>query len=118
MKERIIGLFKSIVMRLQLILSPIMLWVIKAVSLINAITSIGVIAFLVYALGFPVSFDNAISVPLFSTFNITFLICSLILVKLFLISLSVAFFFIFNTSFLILSGKYILNEGQEIQDTH
>ena len=65
MKERIIGLFKSIVMRLQLILSPIMLWVIKAVSLINAITSIGVIAFLVYALGFPVSFDNAISVPLF-----------------------------------------------------
>ena len=65
MKERIIGLYKSIIMRLQLILSPIISWTISAVSLINAITSVGVIAFLIYALGFPVSFDQTISLPLF-----------------------------------------------------
>lgn len=74
MKERIIGLFKSIVMRLQLILSPIMSWAIRAVSLVNAITSIGVIAFLVYALGFPVSFDDTISLPLF-IFAFYFFLC-------------------------------------------
>ena len=74
MKKRIIGLYKSIIMRLQLILSPIISWTISAVSLINAITSVGVIAFLIYALGFPVSFDKAISLPLF-LFSFYFFLC-------------------------------------------
>ena len=65
MKERIIGLYKSIVMRLQLMLSPVMSWIFNAVSLINALTSVVVIAFLIYALGFLVTFDKAIPQTLF-----------------------------------------------------
>ena len=65
MKERIIGLYKSILMRLQLMLSPVISWVFNAVSLINALTSVVVIAFLIYALGFLVAFDQAIPLTLF-----------------------------------------------------
>lgn len=74
MKERIIGLYKSILMRLQLTLSPIISWIFNAVSLINAITSLVVIAILIYALGFPVSFDKAIPLPLF-LFSFYFFFC-------------------------------------------
>ena len=65
MKERIIGLYKSILMRLQLMLSPMITWGLNAISIINALTSIVVIAILIYALGFPISFDQAIPLPLF-----------------------------------------------------
>jgi potassium uptake TrkH family protein len=65
MKERIIGLYKSILMRLQLMLSPMITWGLNAISVINALTSIVVIAILIYALGFPISFDQAIPLPLF-----------------------------------------------------
>ena len=74
MKERIIGIYKSILMRLQLTLSPVVSWIFNAVSLINALTSIVVIAILIYALGFPVSFDNAIPLPLF-LFSFYFFLC-------------------------------------------
>ena len=74
MKERIIGLCKSIIMRLQLTLSPIISWIFNAVSLINAITSIVVIAILIYALGFPIAFDKAIPLPLF-LFSFYFFFC-------------------------------------------
>ena len=74
MKERIIGIYKSILMRLQLTLSPVVSWIFNAVSLINALTSIVVIAILIYALGFPVSFDNAIPLPLF-LFSFYFFFC-------------------------------------------
>ena len=74
MKERIIGLCKSIIMRLQLTLSPIISWIFNVVSLINAITSIVVIAILIYALGFPIAFDKAIPLPLF-LFSFYFFFC-------------------------------------------
>lgn len=74
MKERIIGLYKSALMRLQLMLSPIISWVFNAVSLINALTSIVVIAFLIYALGFLVAFDQAIPLNLF-LFSFYFFFC-------------------------------------------
>ena len=74
MKERIIGLYKSIIMRLQLTLSPIISWGFNAVSLINALTSVVVIAILIYALGFPIAFDKAIPLPLF-LFSFYFFFC-------------------------------------------
>ena len=74
MKERIIGLYKSIIMRLQLTLSPIISWLLKAVSIINALTSVIVIAILIYALGFPIPFDKAIPLPLF-LFSFYFFFC-------------------------------------------
>ena len=46
-------------------LSPVISWVFNAVSLINALTSVVVIAFLIYALGFLVAFDQAIPLTLF-----------------------------------------------------
>ena len=52
-------------MRLQLMLSPMITWGLNAISIINALTSIVVIAILIYALGFPISFDQAIPLPLF-----------------------------------------------------
>ena len=74
MKERIIGLYKSIIMRLQLTLSPIISWLLKAVSIINALTSVIVIAILIYALGFPIAFDKAIPLHLF-LFSFYFFFC-------------------------------------------
>ena len=74
MKERIIGLYKSIIMRLQLTLSPIISWLLKSVSFINALTSLVVIAILIYALGFPIAFDKAIPLPLF-LFSFYFFFC-------------------------------------------
>ena len=74
MKERIIGLYKSIIMRLQLMLSPVISWLFNAISLINALTSIVVIAILIYALGFPIAFDKAIPLPLF-LFSFYFFFC-------------------------------------------
>ena len=61
-------------MRLQLVLSPIISWLLKAVSIINALTSVIVIAILIYALGFPVPFDKAIPLPLF-LFSFYFFFC-------------------------------------------
>ena len=61
-------------MRLQLTLSPIISWLLKAVSIINALTSIIVIAILIYALGFPIAFDKAIPLPLF-LFSFYFFFC-------------------------------------------
>ena len=57
MKEKIIGLYKSIVMRCQLAVAPIFSWARNAISLATATLSILIIALLVYALGFPVVFD-------------------------------------------------------------
>ena len=74
MKKRIIGLYKSIIMRLQLTLSPIISWLLKSVSFINALTSLVVIAILIYALGFPIAFDKAIPLPLF-LFSFYFFFC-------------------------------------------
>ena len=74
MKERIIGLYKSIIMRLQITLSPIISWLLKSVSFINALTSLVVIAILIYALGFPIAFDKAIPLPLF-LFSFYFFLC-------------------------------------------
>jgi potassium uptake TrkH family protein len=65
MKEKIIGLYKSIVMRLQLTLAPIVAGATRALSLVNAILSLVIIALLIYALGFPVQFDMAIPTTLF-----------------------------------------------------
>ena len=61
-------------MRLQLTLSPIISWLLKAVSIINALTSVIVIAILIYALGFPIPFDKAIPLPLF-LFSFYFFFC-------------------------------------------
>ncbi len=61
-------------MRLQLTLSPVVSWGFNAISLINALTSIVVIAFLIYALGFPVSFDKEVPLPLF-LFSFYFFFC-------------------------------------------
>ena len=61
-------------MRLQLVLSPIISWLLKAVSIINALTSVIVIAILIYALGFPIPFDKAIPLPLF-LFSFYFFFC-------------------------------------------
>ena len=65
MKEKIIGLYKSIVMRVQLTLAPIVAGATRALSLVNAILSLVIIALLIYALGFPVQFDMAIPTTLF-----------------------------------------------------
>ena len=61
-------------MRLQLTLSPIISWIFKAVSIVNALTSIVVIAILIYALGFPIAFNKAIPLPLF-LFSFYFFFC-------------------------------------------
>ncbi len=61
-------------MRLQLTLSPIIAWFLKAISVVNALTSIVVIAILIYALGFPIAFDKAIPLPLF-LFSFYFFFC-------------------------------------------
>ena len=65
MKEKIIGLYKSILMRLQLSLSPILSWLRNAISVFNALLSVIIIVLLVYALGFPVKFDEVIPLTLF-----------------------------------------------------
>ena len=67
MKEKIIGLYKSILMRLQLSLSPVLSWLRNAISFSNALLSIIIIALLIYALGFPVKFDDVIPISLFKS---------------------------------------------------
>ena len=74
MKERIIGLYKSIIMRLQLTLSPVLLWTFRTLSASNALLSLLCIAFLIYALGFPVSFNSVIPLELF-LFSFYFFFC-------------------------------------------
>lgn len=72
MKEKIIGLYKSIVMRCQLAVAPIFSWARNAISLTTATLSILIIALLVYALGFPVVFDEVVPIALFKIVFVLF----------------------------------------------
>ena len=65
MKEKFIGFCKSLMMRGQLAMAPVLTWMRHAVSFSNAILSVITIVLLIYALGFPVKFDAVIPIALF-----------------------------------------------------
>lgn len=65
MKEQIIGLYRSIIMRLQLILTPIIQTATRWLFGLNAFMSVIVIAILIYALGFPVDFEQTVNISIF-----------------------------------------------------